>query len=160
MSEPPWETLPLHEIVNFVKSLNAKWYGIRTSSPSGLSLGDAGAWWYRSDLKLFAYWDGVQAHNPKRSHGFVKIAVGATSAWFPHNLYTDAGPFRNPLLTPWAANTFGAVTLTPLQDCGGKRWWVFGDPVMVPEMLCAFIDSPSGVDLWFSWTAEVDVANI
>jgi len=40
----------------------AKWYGVRTSNPTGLTAGNEGAWWYRSDLDLFAYWDGSSVH--------------------------------------------------------------------------------------------------
>jgi len=39
-----------------------KWYGVRTSNPTGLGIFERGAWWYRSDLKLFAYWDGNMVH--------------------------------------------------------------------------------------------------
>jgi len=34
--------------------------GSRTSTPPGLGLGDEDAWWYRSDLNVFCYWDGTQ----------------------------------------------------------------------------------------------------
>lgn len=35
----------------------SRYYGSRTSDPSTAGL-DLGAWWYRSDLKIFCYWDG------------------------------------------------------------------------------------------------------
>lgn len=36
-----------------------KWYGRRTSTPTGLTAGNEGAWWYRSDLDIFCYWTGT-----------------------------------------------------------------------------------------------------
>lgn len=36
----------------------SRYYGSRTSNPSTAGL-DLGAWWYRSDLGVFAYWDGT-----------------------------------------------------------------------------------------------------
>jgi hypothetical protein len=39
-----------------------KWYGVRTSTPSGLTANEEGAWWYRSDLYIFCYWDGSNVH--------------------------------------------------------------------------------------------------
>lgn len=40
----------------------AKWYGVRTSTPAGLTTNEEGAWWYRSDLNIFCYWDGANVH--------------------------------------------------------------------------------------------------
>ena len=34
-----------------------RYYGSRTSNPSTSGL-ETGAWWYRSDLGIFCYWDG------------------------------------------------------------------------------------------------------
>lgn len=34
-----------------------QWWGIRTSTPPTAQL-QPGAWWYRSDLGIFCYWDG------------------------------------------------------------------------------------------------------
>lgn len=140
--------------------VNSKYLGVRASSPAGLGVGDAGSWWFRSDLQCFSYWDGFAIHNPKTTHGYVRIVAGTTITWFFHNLYTATGPYRNPLIPPLAANTFGTVSLTPLQDCGAIRWWMFADPIMVPEMLAAQINAVAGGDLWFSWRAEVDDATI
>lgn len=39
-----------------------KWYGVRTSTPAGLTANEEGAWWYRSDLNIFCYWDGANVH--------------------------------------------------------------------------------------------------
>ena len=38
--------------------VRTKWYGVRTSTPTGLTGANQGAWWYLSDLKIFCYWDG------------------------------------------------------------------------------------------------------
>jgi len=39
-----------------------KWYGVRTVTPAGLTANEEGAWWYRSDLNIFCYWDGSAVH--------------------------------------------------------------------------------------------------
>ena len=42
--------------------VRTKWYGMRTSTPAGLTTNEEGAWWYRSDLNIFCYWDGSAVH--------------------------------------------------------------------------------------------------
>jgi len=37
------------------------WLGRRSSNPAAADL-EEGDWWYRTDLNLFAYWDGANYH--------------------------------------------------------------------------------------------------
>lgn len=41
-----------------------KWWGVRTwaNRPAPITMADEGSWFYVSDFKLFAYWDGVMWH--------------------------------------------------------------------------------------------------
>lgn len=41
--------------------VRAQWWGIRTSNPATGPL-QPGSWWYRSDLRVFCYWDGTLVH--------------------------------------------------------------------------------------------------
>ncbi len=39
-----------------------KWYGLRTSTPADLTTNEEGAWWFRTDLNMFCFWDGAVVH--------------------------------------------------------------------------------------------------
>lgn len=75
-----------------------KWWGVRTSNPGPLTQADQGTWIYRSDLKLFAYWDGVIWHYIGGTGGFIfngtatyilpaagdyEIVVSLSAPWVP-----------------------------------------------------------------------------
>lgn len=39
-----------------------QWWGRRTSNPAPLAQLQRGAWWYRTDIRVFCYWDGLMVH--------------------------------------------------------------------------------------------------
>jgi hypothetical protein len=55
--------------------VRAQWLGIRTSNPATAGLG-LGAWWYRSDLGVFAYWDGTTIQYWGGSGGTIHSSSG------------------------------------------------------------------------------------
>jgi len=44
---------------SYDQTVRTQWKGKRTSNPPSSEC-EEGAWWYRTDLKKFAYWDGTQ----------------------------------------------------------------------------------------------------
>jgi len=80
-----------------------KWYGVRTSNPT-LTAGNEGAWWYRSDLNLFAYWDGANVHYIGGGGGV--LFYGTAQIICP-----SAGNYRInvSLSNPWTPTTINRV---------------------------------------------------
>lgn len=67
----------------------AKWYGVRTSNPTNLTGADEGAWWFRSDVELFAYWDGEEVRYIGANAGY--IDSGTVNLTIPVGGGSDAG---------------------------------------------------------------------
>jgi len=101
------------------QSTRAKWYGVRTSNPTGLTPGNEGAWWYRSDLNLFAYWDGSNVH-------YIGGMGGMLFSGDETRIFPSAGDYAiNVTITsPWAPGTINHildihfVNVSPVVDPG------------------------------------------
>lgn len=96
----------------------AKWWGVRTSNPT-LTLGNRGAWWFRSDLRCYAYWDGYIVHYWGGIGGVMFYGTGQLIA-------VEAGNYalNVTLSTPWTPTTINRiisvynVSVSPTTDSG------------------------------------------
>jgi len=81
----------------------AKWWGVRTSNPT-LTLGNQGAWWFRSDLRCYAYWDGYMVHYWGGVGGIMFYGTASIVCPTAGNYIMNVS-----LSTPWAPTTINRI---------------------------------------------------
>jgi len=107
-----------------------QWFGRRSSNPTladGIQEGD---WWYRTDLNLFAYWDGANYHY-WGGVGGIEFDGSQTT------VYSAAGNYAITvsLGSPWAPSTINHVidiqfNTNPVCDPGSPINIVNSPPVV------------------------------
>jgi hypothetical protein len=99
--------------------VRAQWWGIRTANPAPLTQLGLGAWWYRSDLRVYAYWDGTIVH-------YFGGVGGAMFYGTAQLIVVSAGNYvmNVNLSAPWAPTTINRivsvynVSTSPVTDPG------------------------------------------
>lgn len=111
--------------------VRAKWYGVRTATPAGLTSNEEGAWWYRSDLNCFCYWDGAIVHCWGGAWGIAFYGTAELVCPSAGNYVVNVG-----LSSPWAPGTINQVisiynvTTSPVCDPGTPTGVVATAPVV------------------------------